>query len=59
MEEDEDNDDSDDVQIQEEEGVHTPPDWVDMVQNLEVMFDAHQIYKIVKMLLQCHSEMLE
>ena len=43
MEEDEDNDDSDDVQIQEEEEVPVLPDWVDMVQNLEVMLDAHQI----------------
>ena len=58
MEEDEDDGDSDDVQIQEEEGVTTPPDWVDMVQNLELMLNAHQIDKIV-MLLQCHSEMLK
>ena len=58
MEEDEDNDDSDNVQIQEEEGVPMLLDWVNMVQNLEVMLDAHQIDKIV-MLLQCHLEMLE
>ena len=58
MEEDKEDDDSDDVQIQEEEGVPTPLDWVDMVQNLEVMLDAPQIDKIV-MLLQCHLEMLE
>ena len=38
---DDDDDDGDDVQIQEEEGVPIPPDWVDMVQSLDVTLDAH------------------
>ena len=53
---DEDNDK--DIDIQEEEGVPTPPDLVNIIQSLEMELDAHQIDKIV-MLLQCHSEMLE
>ena len=58
MDDDNNNDDRDDVQIQEEQGVPAPPDWVNMVQSLDVILDAHQIEKIV-MLLQYHSEMLE
>ena len=58
MDEDDDNDDGDDVQIQEEQGMPAPPDWVDMVQSLDVTLNTHQIDKIV-ILLQCHSEMLE
>ena len=53
-----DDDDNDDVQIQEEEGVPTPLDWVDMVQSLDMTLNTHQIDKIV-MLFQCHSEMFE
>ena len=44
--------------MQEEQGVPALPDWVEMVQNLDVTLDGHQVDKIV-MLLQCHSEMLE
>ena len=58
MDDDDDNNDRDDVQIQEEQGVPSPPDWVDMVQSLDITLDTHQIDKIL-MLLQCHSEMLE
>ena len=58
MDQDDDDDNNDDIQIQEEEGASTPPDWVDMVQSLDVTLDTHQIDKII-MLLQCHSEMLE
>ena len=50
--------DNEDVDVQEEEGVPAPPDWVNLVQSLDMELDAHQIDKIV-MLLQCHSEMLE
>ena len=57
MEDDNDDDKAEEVQIQEQ-GVPVPPDWVEMVQNLDVTLDAHQVDKIV-MLLQCHSEMLE
>ena len=56
--EDEDDDEVEEVEIQEEQGVLAPPDWVEMVQNLDVTLDAHQVDKIV-MLLQCHSKMLE
>ena len=59
MAEDTDNKDNDeDIDIQVEEGEPTPPDWVNLVQSLDMELDAHQIDKIV-MLLQCHSEMLE
>ena len=58
MEDDDDNDEVEEVQIQEEQGVLAPPDWVEMVQNLDVTLDAHQVDKIV-MLLQCHSKILE
>ena len=58
MEDDDSNDEAEEVQIQEEEGILAPPDWVEMVQNLDVTLDAHQGNKIV-MLLQCHTEMLE
>ena len=53
-----DEDDDGDIDIQEEEGVPTPPDWINMIQSLDVELDAHQINKIV-MLLQCHSKLLE
>ena len=53
-----DEDHDEDIDIQEEEGVPTPPDWVNVIQSLDVELDAHQIDKIV-MLLQCHLEMLE
>ena len=56
--EDDDDDEVKEVQIQEEQSVLVPPDWVEMVQNLDVTLDAHQVNKIV-MLLQYHSEMLE
>ena len=58
MEDDNDDDKVKEVQIQEEQGVLVPPDWVEMVQNLDVTLDANQVNKIV-MLLQCHSKMLE
>ena len=58
MENDDDDDEVEEVEIQEEQGVPVPPDWVEMVQNLDVTLDAHQVDKIV-MLLQCHSKMLE
>ena len=59
MAEDTDNEDDDeDIDVQEEEGVSAPPDWVNLIQSLDVEQDAHQINKIL-MLLQCHSEMLE
>ena len=58
MEDDDDDDKVEEVQIQEEQGVLAQPDWVEIVQNLDVTLDAHQVNKIV-MLLQCHSEMLE
>ena len=58
MEDDDNNDEVKEVQIQEEQGVPAQPDWVEMVQNLDITLDAHQVNKIV-MLLQCHSEMLE
>ena len=58
MEDDDGNDEAKEVQNQEEEGAPAPPDWVEMVQNLDVTLDAHQVDKIM-MLLQCHSEMLE
>ena len=53
-----DEDDDEDIDIQEEEGVPAPPDWVNVVQSLDVELDNHQINKIV-MLLQCHSKMLQ
>ena len=53
-----DDDKAEEVQIQEEEGIPALPDWVEMVQNLDVTLDAHQVDKIL-MLLQCHAEMLE
>ena len=53
-----DEDNNEDIDIQEEEGVPTPPNWVNIIQSLDMELDAHQIDKIV-MLLQCHSEMLE
>ena len=56
--EDDNDDEVKEVQIQEEQGVPMLSDWVEMVQNLDVTLDAHQVNKIV-MLLQCHSEMLE
>ena len=61
MEDDNDDDQVEEVQVLEEleeQGVPTPPDWVEMVQNLDVTLDAHQVNKIV-MLPQCHSKMLE
>ena len=58
MDQDNNDNDGDDIQVQEEEGVPTLPDWVDVVQSLDVTLDAHQIDKL-DMLLQCHSEMLE
>ena len=58
MEDNDDDDEVKEVQIQEEQGVPVPPDWVEMVQNLDVTLDVHQVNKIV-MLLQCHSKMLE
>ena len=58
MEDNNNNDKVKEVQIQEEQGVPVLPDWVEMVQNLDVTLDAHQVNKIV-MLLQCHSKMLE
>ena len=58
MAEDMDDEDIDkDIDVQEEEGVPAPPDWVNLVQSLDVELDTHQIDKIV-MLLQCHLEML-
>ena len=57
MEDDDNDNEVKEVQIQEEQGVLALPDWVEMVQNLDVTLDAHQVNKIV-MLLQCHSEML-
>ena len=45
---DEDNDK--DIDIQEEEGVPTPPDLVNIIQSLEMELDAHQIDKIVMLL---------
>ena len=58
MEDNNNDDEVIEVQVQEEQGVPAPPDWVEMVQNLDVTLDAHQVDKIV-MLLQCHSKMLE
>ena len=58
MEDDDGDDKAKEVQIQEEEGILTLPDWVEMVQNLDVTLDAHQVNKIM-MLLQCHTKMLE
>ena len=58
MEDDDSNDEAEEVQIQEEEGIPALPDWVEMVQNLDVTLDAHLVDKIV-MLLQWHTEMLE
>ena len=54
MEDNNGNDEAKEVQIQEKEGVLAPPDWVEMVQNLDVTLDAHQVDKIM-MLLQCHT----
>ena len=34
------------VQVQEEQGVTAPPDWVEMVQNLDVTLDAHRLIKL-------------
>ena len=58
MGDDDGDDKAEEVQIQEEEGVPAPLNWVEMVQNLDVTLDAHQVDKIM-MLLQCHTEMLE
>ena len=43
MEDYDDDDEVIEVQIQEEQGVLAPPDWVEMVQNLDVTLDAHQV----------------
>ena len=58
MEDDNNDDKGEEVQIQEEQGIPALPDWVEMVQNLDVTLDAHQVNKIV-MSLQSHTKMLE
>ena len=47
-----------DVQVQEEAGVPAAPDWVDVIQSLDITLDEHQTDKLC-MLLKCHSKMLE
>ena len=47
-----------DVQVQEEAGMPAAPDWVDVIQSLDVTLDKHQTDKLC-MLLKCHSEMLK
>ena len=60
---DDNNDEEDDgqqgnVQVQEEACVPAAPDWVDVIQSLDVTLNEHQTDKLC-MLLKCHSEMLE
>ena len=47
-----------DVQVQEEAGMPAAPDWVDIIQSLDVTLDKHQTDKLC-MLLKCHSKMLK
>ena len=47
-----------DVQVQEEAGMPAAPDWVDVIQSLDITLNEHQTDKQC-MLLKCHSKMLE
>ena len=47
-----------DVHVQEEAGMPVAPDWVDVIQSLDVMLNKHQTDKLC-MLPKCHYKVLK